>query len=204
MTTVNRVLLQDALAALDKLGFVGAGDPNMTGQMPPNAMPPNAMPPGGMPPGMDPSAMGPPPMDPLAMLQPMLQPMITQAVQEAMQQQQQTTAANGAAAKAKVDVATELHQMKMMMGKLMDVLGVPLSASDMFASPAPPPVAAAPPSAAPADAGGGGLGRISPIKAAEYEYGHVFEPATFQQENAETFYSTAERARAILMKSHNV
>jgi len=221
MATVNRALLQDALAALEKMSFVPAGDPNMTGVMPqgmdpaamgggmPPGMDPAAMG-GGMPPGMDPAAMGGgmPPMDPLAMLQ----PMITEAVQQAVQQAMATQNGGGTGtAKSKANVAAELHQMKMMLARLMDVLGVPLSAAEMFADPTEPPppsAATAQPAADPAAAGGGGLGRVTPMKAAadgfDYEYGQVFEPATFQKASAETFFSTAERARAILMKSQNV
>jgi hypothetical protein len=218
MSHVNSVLLRDALAALEKTAFVGAGDPQMTGEVPPGMDPAamGGMPPGmdpaamgGMPPGMDPAAMGgmppgmgAPPMDPAAMLQPIIADAVQKAVQQAMQQ---STAATGAAAKAKLDVATELHQLKMMMGKLLDVMGVPLSASDMFSTPQPP--AAAQPAAGPTAADGGGLGRITPIKAAEdtaYEYGQAYEPATFQMESASQFDSTAERARAILLRSDYV
>jgi hypothetical protein len=134
-------------AEQEKQAVVPAGDPAMMagdpmaaagGGAPPGGAPMGPPPPGGAPMGPpppgDPMAGGaPPPGDPMAGGDPMaaLMPMITQAVQQAM------GAAGGGAGqvKPKIDVNVEIMQMKKILAKIADQLGVAIPAADMVATP---------------------------------------------------------------------
>jgi hypothetical protein len=130
---LNGYVHQVKLAEDEKRGFVDpatmqgggmppGGDP-MAGGMPPGGMPPGGDPMmGGMPPGgapMDPAMMGgmpppPPPMPPAA----------------------PPAAAPGAEGiKPKIDVNVELMQIKNMLAKIVDGLGIQMPAQDMTATP---------------------------------------------------------------------
>lgn len=118
-----------------------AGDPMAGGGAPPpgGGMPPGPPPPGGgmPPPGGDPMAGGPPPPpggDPMAGGGPDIMAMITQAVQAAMAGQ--GGAAGGAGGiKPKIDVNVEIMQMKKILAKISDSLGIQIPAADMVATP---------------------------------------------------------------------
>ena len=231
---LNLELLKQArynVRELEKSAFVAAGDPSMGGD--PAAMAGGGAPPmdpamaGGAPP-MDPAmAGGAPPMDPAmaggappmdpAMAgggDPMaaIMPMIQQAVQQAM-------AANGGGGsgpqaggpgiKPKIDVNVEIMQMKKMLAKMMDAMGIHMPVADMVATPEDlnqiaqggAGFAAATPD------NGGGLGAIKPIqamKAAEdWESGVAFTPPSehsFQQSHNVT-RSTANMATALLLRN---
>lgn len=214
---INPILFQDARRNLEKLSFVSAGDPGMGGGAPPAGgapMDPSAgggapMDPsmaGGAPP--DPSAGGgAPPMDPMAMLAPMIQ----QAVQQAM-------AANGGGGgpsgagpglKPKIDVNVEIMQIKKMLAKIVDALGIHIPAADMVATPEDlnqiaeggAGYAATTPDN---NGGGGALGQIqpiSPVKAAEaWEQGVAFDiPSGFEQAQRQ-MKTNADLAQAMLLK----
>jgi hypothetical protein len=180
---------------LTKEAFVPGGDPAMAagpggGGAPPGGDPmAGGMPPGGdpmaggAPPGGDPMAGGMPPGgdpmagggDPMAMLQPMIQ----QAVQQAMAAQGGGGGAGGPAGagaglKPKIDVNVEIMQMKKLLAKLCDAMGVAIPAQDMVATPEDlNEIAAGGPGAAAAtpDAGGGGsaIKPIEPMQAAAPE-----------------------------------
>lgn len=146
-----RVLLSMVKESLAKASFVPAGDPAAGGGMPMGADPMAAG--GAVPPGMDPAAaagappMAPPPpegggggMDPMAAMAATgagdggLQQMVQQAVQQAM------AGAGGAGGapgqiKPKIDIPTELMQIKQMLAKLVDASGLQLSAESMVATP---------------------------------------------------------------------
>lgn len=151
LTPRMQVLLGMAKSALAKTAFVPTG--GAEGGMPMGADPMAAG--GAVPPGMDPAAMGgappppPPPGDPAAMggggMDPMaamaatgagdggLQQMVQQAVQQAL-----AGGAGGAGAgqiKPKIDIPTELMQIKQMLAKLVDASGIQLSAESMVATP---------------------------------------------------------------------
>ena len=168
---------------------------------------------GGAPP-MDPSMMmggGAPPMDPSMMgggappdLAALLQPMIQQAVQQAMAGAGGGgAAAGGGASKAKIDVGTEMHQIKLLLGKMADAMGIQLSAAEMFSAPADMPQSQPQPQPQGMDPAAGGMGRIAPMKAAgareAWEHGEAFYPT--EEPKAPSFSSTADRARALLMTS---
>lgn len=145
---LNPALLHHACAALSraavrqKFAFVPPPDP-AAGGMPPGGMPPGGMPPGGMPPGIDPGAAGgpPPPPDPAAagvggnpgggldVIQ------LRQVLGEFLGAGGQGGGAAGAGIKPKIDVNVELMQIKNMLAKLVDALGVPMPAQDMAATP---------------------------------------------------------------------
>jgi len=179
---INPELLKMARAHLKKVAFVAAGDPAMGGD-------PAAA--GGAPP-MDPAmAGGAPPMDP-AMAgggDPMaaLQPMIDQAVQTALAAQGGGAAGGGTgpAIKPKIDVNVELMQIKKLLARMSDAMGVQIPAAEMVATPDDLGQMAEGGTGAPAAAdsgqGGGALGQIAPIqpmKAAqdEWEQGVAFAP----------------------------
>jgi len=226
---INPSLLQQArqnIHQMHKLAFVAAGDPAMGGDpaaaggappMDPAAAggaPPMdpAMDPamaGGAPP-MDPAmAGGAPPADPMAAIMPMIQ----QAVQQAM-------AANGGGGsgpqsggpgiKPKIDVNVEIMQMKKMLAKMMDAMGIHMPVADMVATPEDlnqiAQGGAGFAAAAPDNGGGGGLGAIPPIqpmKAAEaWETGVAFTPPSdysFQGAH-DTTRNTANQAIAMLLR----
>ena len=138
--------VQKHMKSAEKQAFVAAGDPAMMGGDPAamgGAPPPPGGPPmdpammGGPPPGappMDPAMAGGPPMDPMAAMQ----PMIEQAVQAAL-------AAQGGGMgggmggegqiKPKIDVNIEIMQIKKILAKISDALGIHIPAADMVATP---------------------------------------------------------------------
>lgn len=224
MININPYLFTEAkekLAALNKQAFVAAGDPSM-GAPAPGGDPAAA---GGAPPmdpsmagdappmdpamaGGDPAAMGgAPPMDPMAMIAPMIQ----QAVQQAV-------AANGGGGsgpqgagpgiKPKIDVNVEIMQIKKMLAKIVDALGIHIPAADMVATPEDLNQIAeggAGFAAATPDTGGGGLGQISPIqpmKAAEWETGVAFDAPDSLESASIALKNNADRAHAMLLKRH--
>lgn len=145
----------------EKRAFVAAGDPAMMGGGAPPMDP--AM--GGGAPPMDPAMGGAPPMDPMAQIQ----PMIDQAVQAAMASQ-----GGGAPAgpggegqiKPKIDVNIEIMQIKKILAKISDALGIQIPAADMVATPEDLTAMAQGNSAgagAMAGDGGGGPSAIKPI-----------------------------------------
>lgn len=186
---------------LAKYAFVAAGDPAM------GAPPPT----GGAPP-MDPSMGGgappPPPADPMAAIMPMVQ----QAVQQAM-------SANGGGQpqgagpglKPKIDVNVEIVQIKKMLAKIIDALGIHVPMSDMVVTPEDlnqiaqggPGFAAVTPDGK----SGGGIGQIapiSPIKAAEaWESGTAFSLSAdyYPQQPSIKSGSVAALATALLMRN---
>jgi hypothetical protein len=127
-------------------GMPPGGDP-MAGGMPPGGDPmAGGMPPGGdpmaggMPPGGDPMAGGMPPGgdpmagggDPMAALQPMIQ----QAVQAAMSAQGGGMGGGmgEGGIKPKIDVNIEIMQMKKLLAKIADGLGIQIPAAEMVAT----------------------------------------------------------------------
>lgn len=217
---INPELLKLARANV-KQAFVPAGDPSMGGD--PAAAAAGGAPPmdpaaaGGAPP-MDPAAAGgAPPMDPMAAgggdPLAMLQPMIQQAVQQAM-------AASGGGAgggaggglKPKIDVNVEIMQIKKLLAKLCDAMGVQIPAQDMVATPEDlNQMAEGGPGAAamtPDNGGGGALGQIQPMepmKAAseEWEQGVAFTPpAAYDFQNShDVTRNTANLATAMLLRN---
>lgn len=112
------------------------------GGMPPG-MDPAAMG-GGMPPGMDPAAMGGgmPPMDPAAMSgaaagpPPLSREEVQAMIQQAVQAGGGAGAGAGAAGlKPKIDVNVEIMQMKKLIARLCDAMGVHIPAQEMVATP---------------------------------------------------------------------
>jgi hypothetical protein len=121
----------------EKQAFVPAGDPAMMGGDPAmmGGPPPGAggpPPPGGPP--MDPAMAGGPPMDPMAEIQ----PMIDQAVQAAMASQGGGVGGGMGGEgqiKPKIDVNIEIMQIKKILAKISDALGIQIPAADMVATP---------------------------------------------------------------------
>ena len=157
-------------AGSEKSAFVQAGDPMMDpmagggGPPPPGGPPMDPMaggggppPPGGPP--MDPMMGGAPPMDPMAGLQPMIQ----QAVQAAMGGAGGAGGGDGGMIKPKIDVNIEIMQIKKILAKISDALGIQIPAADMVATPEDLTAMAQGGSAgAGALEGGGGGSAISP------------------------------------------
>ena len=219
--TINPELLGLAKANLakaasdEKAAFVQAGDPAMdpmaAGGAPPMGGPPMGGPPmdpmaGGGAPPMDPMAGGgAPPMDPMAAIQ----PMIDQAVQAAV------AGAGGAGAgenqiKPKIDVNIEIMQIKKILAKISDALGIQIPAADMVATPEDLTAMAQGGSAgAGAIEGGGGgsaisppspiepVGAAAPMKQAAWENGRA-DAAIPSHTMVEDFQSTADVASAWL------
>jgi hypothetical protein len=199
-------------ASDEKVAFVQAGDPAMDpmaaaggGGAPPPGAPPMDPMAGGAPP-MDPMAGGAPPMDPMAEIQ----PMIDQAVQAAL------AGAGGAGAgagenqiKPKIDVNIEIMQIKKILAKISDALGIQIPAADMVATPEDLTAMAQGGSAgAGAIEGGGGGSAISPPspiepmgaaapKQAAWENGRA-DAAIPSHTMVEDFQSTADVASAWL------
>lgn len=220
--SINPELLKQArhFIGSQKLAFIAAGDPSLGGD-------PAAA--GGAPPmdpamaGGDPAmAGGAPPADPAAAGggDPMaaLQPMIQAAVREAMAGMGAGAggAANGEAAiKPKIDINVEVMQMKKLLAKLCDAMGVQIPAAEMVATPEDlNQMAAGGPGAAAVtpDSGGGAMGAIppvSPMKAAAavdaWESGVAFAPPdSYEFQNAHTTTrSTANLATAMLMRNRS-
>jgi len=209
--SINPHLLSQARGQV-KRAFVAAGDPAMGGDpMAGGGAPPmdpamGGAPPmdpamGGAPP-MDPAMGGAPPMDPMAQIQ----PMIDQAVQAAMA----GGAAGGAgpAIKPKIDVNVELMQIKKLLARIADAMGVQIPAAEMVATPEDLGQMAEGGTGAPAaaDGGAGALGSIEPIKAAEaWESGVAFTPpAEYDFQNShETVSNNASLATALLMRNRS-
>ena len=227
---------------LAKYAFVAAGDPAMGAPPPTGGAPPmdpamggappmdpamGGAPPmdpsmGGAPP-MDPSMGGAPPMDPAMMggapppppMDPMaaIMPMVQQAVQQAMSANGggQMQGANGL--KPKIDINVEIVQIKKMLAKIIDALGIHVPVSDMVVTPEDlnqiaqggPGLAAATPDGK----SGGGLGQIapiSPIKAAEaWESGTAFSLSAdyYPQQPSNKGGSIAAMATALLMRNNS-
>jgi hypothetical protein len=213
---INPVLFAEArekLASLNKYAFVAAGDPSMGGAPPTGGDPAAAggAPPmdpamaGGAPP-MDPAmAGGAPPMDPMAMIAPMIQ----QAVQQAMASNGGGAQGAGPGLKPKIDVNVEIMQIKKMLAKIVDALGIHIPAADMVATPEDlnqiAEGGAGFAAATPDTQGGGGLGQISPIqpiKAAEWENGVAFDPPDSLEVANQALKNNADRAHAMLLKRH--
>jgi hypothetical protein len=134
--------------------MMGGGGPPMDPMMGGGGGPPM---PGGPP--MDPMMGGAPPMDPMAALQ----PMIEQAVQAAMASQGGGMGGDGGQIKPKIDVNIEIMQIKKILAKISDALGIQIPAADMVATPEDLTAMAQGNSAgAGALEGGGGPSAISP------------------------------------------
>lgn len=163
--------VQKHARAQEKEAFVAAGDPAMMGGDPAamGGAPPAGGPPmdpamaGGAPP-MDPAMMDPamaggaPPADPLAGLQPMIQ----QAVQAAM-----GGMGGEGQIKPKIDVNVEIMQIKKILAKISDALGIQIPAADMVATPEDLTAMASGGPGAGAMEGSGGASAISPISGIE-------------------------------------
>lgn len=193
-----------------KAAFVAAGDPSMGGAPPGGGAPMDPAMAGGAPP-MDPAIAGgmPDPSaaagggDPLAALQPMIQ----QAVQQAVAAGGAGGAAGGGAAapiKPKIDVNVEVMQIKKMLAKIIDTLGIHVPVQDMVATPEDlqqmaeggPGAAAISP-----DNQGGGLGQIQPVepmKAAEWENGEAFKVPDYLSDASVAHKSISNLAAAIM------
>ena len=186
-----------------KQAFVAAGDPAMTGGDPAamGGAPPMDPAMGGAPP-MDPAmAGGAPPMDPMAQIQ----PMIDQAVQTAMAGQ--GGGGGGGQIKPKIDVNVEIMQIKKILAKISDALGIQIPAADMVATPEDLTAMAEGGSAGAAamDAPGGGASAISPISAIDPMGAAVPKQAAWENGHAEDagvdvvaeHQSTADKAAAL-------
>lgn len=176
---VTRDLLR---AGMQKRAFVpggGGGDPAAGGGAPPDPAAGGGAPPmdpammgggGGMP--MDPAMMGMPPPpsggggggDP-AMMAKLDQ--LLQAIQGGNAGSPQTGAAAGGGLKPKIDVNVEIMQIKHMLAKIIDSMGIPVSAQEMVATPEKLNAMAAGQQASgqqDASMGGGGQGAIPPMQ----------------------------------------
>jgi hypothetical protein len=133
--------------------------------------------------------------------------MIDQAVQSAMAAQGGGAGGGGTgpAIKPKIDVNVELMQIKKLLARLADAMGVQIPAADMVATPEDLTQMAEGGTGAPAAAdGGGALGSIEPIKAAEeWESGVAFDPPveySFQHAQQQA-NDNASLAAAMLMRN---
>lgn len=196
-------------ASTDKAAFVQAGDPAMDPMAAAGGPPMDPMA-GGMPPmdpmaggpPMDPMAGGMPPMDPMAAIQ----PMIDQAVQAALGA---AGGGGGGQIKPKIDVNIEIMQIKKILAKISDALGIQIPAADMVATPEDLTAMAQGNSAgAGALEGGGGASTISPPspidpmgaaapKQAAWENGRA-DAAIPNPTSSEDFQATANIASAWL------
>jgi hypothetical protein len=155
-------------SGLLKNAFVPGGDPSMGaggGGAPPGAPPGDPSMGGGAPPPDPAAGGGGGGGDPIAALQPMIQQMIQQAMQTAGGAGAGAGGAAGPGLKPKIDVNVELMQIKNMLAKICDQLGVQMPAQDMVATPDKlNAMAQGQSTAAPAPGGGaGGGGAISPV-----------------------------------------
>ncbi len=186
--------MDPAMAGMDPA--MAGMDPAMAGGAPP--MDPAMA--GGMPdPSMAGGAMG---GDPLAALQ----PMIDQAVQTAVAAQGGGSGGGGGAKAPKIDIGSELKDLKQQQAKIMDALGLTMTPSEVYGDAeedAPPqdPMAAPAPEAA-----GGAFGAINPIapmKAAEWEQGEAIAPPDYINDQVESdFKSISNMAAAMLTMKH--
>ena len=142
--------------------------------------------------------------DPMAALQ----PMIDQSVQAALASQGGAPAGGGGGgAKApKVDVGVELKDIKQQLAKLMDVMGITMTPSEVYGeeeqAPQDPMAAPAP---APEAAGGalGAINPIAPMKAAEWEQGEAIAPPEYINDQVEgEFKNISNMAAAMLTMKH--
>lgn len=211
---VNPELLNMARHAV-KTGFVAAGDPAM-GASPAGADPSAAG--GAMPP--DAAAGGAAPMpdpamgaggDPLAGLMPMIQT----AVQQALASSGGAAAgAPSAGIKPKIDVNVELMQIKKLLARMADALGIAIPAAEMVATPDDlSQMAQASTGGAQSGAQGGALGQIAPVAplkaaaattfgealAADWEDGVAYGDSGLSSAHANT-RNTANLAAALLAK----
>ena len=223
---INPELLKMARQNVKK-AFVAAGDPAMGADpaMAGGAPPMDPAMAGGAPP-MDPAAGGMP-MDPAMMAggmpdpamaaggamggDPMaaLQPMIDQSVQAALASQGGGAPAGGGGGGAKapkVDVGIELKDIKQQLAKLMDVMGITMTPSEVYGeeeqAPQDPMAAPAP---APEAAGGalGAINPIAPMKAAEWEQGEAITPPEYINDHVEgEFKNISNMAAAMLTMQH--
>lgn len=200
--TVKAAFVDPASAGGAPPGGAPPMDPSMAGGAPP--MDPS-MAGGGMP--MDPSMAGAaPPMDPsMAGGAPpaggvdptMINQMVTQAVQQAMAAQGGgggAAAGGGGMLKPKIDVNVEIMQMKKLIARIADSLGVQIPASEMVATPQDL-TAMAQQSGSGGGAGGGGGGSsippIAPIQGAS--------PDAAKQSSHERLGRLGDRAAALAM-----
>lgn len=180
---INRELLKNA--------FVAAGDPMMTGD--PGAAA-----------GGDPAAAAaapPPGPDPA-----MIQQMVQQAVQQAMMSQgggAGGAGAGGGGLKPKIDVNVELMQIKKLLARIADSLGVQIPAAEMVATPDDLNQMAMQQQQSQQGGAAGGAGGaippIQPMKAAEeeWEQGTAFtEEKTIVRQS-----SLSEKAAAIMLRN---
>lgn len=172
---VNPEMLRLARASvnggINKVAFVPGGDPSMGGGMPPGGDPSMG---GGMPPGGDPSMGGGAPPPPAGGGGDDLLGKILQQMQQMQQQMMQMSGGGGGAGgsgaagglKPKIDVNVEIMQMKNLLAKISDHLGIHVPAQDMTATAdkltamAQGQSVATPPDSVGA---GGGAGAIPPI-----------------------------------------
>lgn len=196
---INRELLKNA--------FVAAGDPMMTGDPGAAAGGDPAAAAGGDPAaaaGGDPAAAAaaapPPGPDPA-----MIQQMVQQAVQQAMMSQGGGGAAGGAGGglKPKIDVNVELMQIKKLLARIADSLGVQIPAAEMVATPDDLNQMAMQQQqgqqGGAAGGAGGAIPPIQPMKAAEeeWEQGTAFtEERTIVRQS-----SLSEKAAAIMLRN---
>lgn len=210
--SVNPVLLGLALKNAQKYtkeAFVPAGDPAMTGADPAAGgappMDPSMM--GGAPPMdpammdpsmMDPSMMGgPPPMDPS-----MMQPIIDQAVQAALSAQGGGATGAGGAKAPKVDIGAELKDLKQQQAKIMDVLGITMTPSEVYSDEQPEEAAPAPEAAAGPE-GNSAIQPISPMgsafpKQGSADMGMAIDHSTTFKDSIGMQQETADKASAWL------
>lgn len=171
------------LGGFRKLAFIPGGDPGLGGGGDPAA--------GGAPPPGDPGMGGPPPGDPSmggAPPPPPSDPRIDQLVQMITQMQQQSAAGGqaggaggGGGLKPKIDVNVELMQIKNLLAKICDHLGIQVPVQDMVATPDKlNAMAAGGSTASPSGTGGAiggmpgmdpmpGAGQPGPMKAGSYK-----------------------------------
>jgi len=131
-----RELIKIAQSQRAKAAFV---DPAAMGGMPPGGAPPmdpammGAMPPGGGMPPMDPAMMGGAPPPPAGVTA----DEVRAIVQEAVGGISGGGAAGGPAGvlKPKIDVNVEIMQIKNILAKIVDAMGIPVPAQDMVATP---------------------------------------------------------------------
>jgi hypothetical protein len=206
-----------------KRGFVAAGDPAMGGA-PPGGDPAAA---GGAPPGGDPAAAGGAPPgagggggDPMATLMPMIQQMVQQTVAAqggGMGGQQSGPQQGGPGIKPKIDVNVEIMQIKKMLARIVDHLGIHIPAQEMVATPEDlnqiaqggAGYAAMTPDGG-QKSGLGQIGQISPMKAAEagpWDDGDAFDLPTIPQINykaaSDATHKTGNLATALLLRNRN-
>ena len=227
--SINTELLRQArynVRLLEKSAFVSVGDPALGGDPAAAGGAPPMDPAAGGAPPMDPAAGGAPPMDPAAAggAPPMdpaaggggdpmaaLMPMIQMAVQQAMAANgggaQSGPQSGGAGIKPKIDVNVEIMQIKKMLAKIVDAMGINIPVADMVATPDDlNQIAQGGAGYAAMTPEGGGLGQIKPIqpmKSAEaWETGVAYDmnSSEFSAAHAST-KSTANLASALILRN---